>query len=143
MALALPPEGRMVCCDLSEAWTGIARRYWREAGVEERIDLRLGPATGTLAELIKDGLESTFDFMFIDADKEAYIDYYELGLRLVRVGGVIAVDNTLWYGRVADPEDQEPDTAAIRAFNRLLAADGRVELSLVPIGDGMTLCRRR
>jgi O-methyltransferase len=142
MALALPADGTLVCCDLSQTWTGIARRYWEEAGVSDRIDLHLGPASETLASLLEAGLDSTFDFMFIDADKEGYLDYYELGLRLIRPGGVIAVDNTLWYGRVADPDDQDPDTVAIRRFNHRLAEDARIDLALVPIGDGFTLCRR-
>lgn len=142
VASALPEDGTLICCDLSVAWTDIARRYWREGGVEDRIDLRLGPARKTLLSLLESGMDSAFDFMFIDADKAGYIDYYELGLQLIRPGGVIAVDNTLWSGRVADPDDQDPDTLAIRGFNRRLVDDARIDLALVPIGDGFTLCRR-
>lgn len=134
MALALPADGHIVCCDHSKDWTRIARGYWRKAGVEKKIDLRLGPALQTLA-----ALEGRFDFAFIDADKENYANYYERCLKLVRRGGLIAADNTLWYGRVVEPRDRTADTRAIRAFNRKLHHDRRVQLSLVPIGDGLTL----
>lgn len=142
MALALPAEGRIIACDVSEAWTEIARRYWRRAGVAERIELRLAPALQTLDALIAEGGGGSFDFAFIDADKSRYLDYYERSLSLVRPGGLIAVDNTLWGGSVADPAKTDADTAAIRAFNAALHADPRVELSLVPIGDGLTLARK-
>jgi predicted O-methyltransferase YrrM len=142
MALALPPDGRIVACDVSEAWTAVARRYWRRAGVEARIELRLAPATETLDALIAEGAEASFDFAFIDADKARYLDYYERSLTLLRPGGLIAVDNTLWGGSVADPAKTDADTAAIRAFNAALHDDARVELSLVPIGDGLTLARK-
>jgi predicted O-methyltransferase YrrM len=142
MALALPPDGRIVACDVSEAWTAVARRYWRRAGVEARIELRLAPATETLDALIAEGAEASFDFAFIDADKGRYLDYYERSLTLLRSGGLIAIDNTLWGGSVADPAKTDADTAAIRAFNAALHDDPRVELSLVPIGDGLTLARK-
>ncbi len=143
VALALPEDGRIVACDVSEAWTGIARRYWERAGVAHRVDLRLAPALETLDALLADGEADRYDFAFIDADKDNYPAYYERCLRLVRRGGLIAVDNTLWYGRVADPGNRDPNTEAIRAFNRHVAGDERVDLSLVPIGDGLTLARRR
>jgi len=138
MALALPRGGRIVCCDLSEEWTSVARRYWKKARVQDRIVLRLGPALQTLK-----GLKGGFDLVFIDADKSNYARYYERCLRLLRKGGVIAVDNTLWYGRVIDRRDQSVDTRAVRAFNRKLHRDPRVALSLVPIGDGLTLAVKR
>ena len=138
MALALPRGGRIVCCDLSEEWTSVARRYWKKARVADRISLRLGPALVTLKEL-----KGPFDLVFIDADKSNYAKYYERSLRLLRKGGVIAVDNTLWYGRVIDRRDRSVDTRAVRAFNRKLHRDPRVDLSLVPIGDGLTLALKR
>lgn len=142
MALALPPEGRIVACDVSEPWTQIARRYWQRAGVDTRIELRLAPALQTLDALIAEGGGGSFDFAFIDADKGLYLDYYERSLALLRPGGLIAVDNTLWGGSVADPAKTDADTDAIRAFNAALHADPRIELSLVPIGDGLTLARK-
>ena len=143
MALALPPDGHIVACDVSAEWTAIGRRYWREAGVAERIELRLAPAIETLEALLADGGEDRFDFAFIDADKSGYHAYYEACLKLVRPGGLIVVDNTLWDGRVADDSVQDANTCAIRAFNAALHDDVRVDLSLVPIGDGLTLARRR
>jgi predicted O-methyltransferase YrrM len=142
MALALPAEGRIVACDVSEAWTAVAKRYWQRAGVAGRIELRLAPALQTLDALIGEGGGGSFDFAFIDADKSRYLDYYERSLTLLRPGGLIAVDNTLWGGSVADPAKIDADTAAIRAFNAALHADPRIELSLVPIGDGLTLARK-
>lgn len=139
MALALPPDGRIVACDISETWTTMARRYWERAGVGERIELRLGPALETLDALIGAGDADTFDFAFIDADKENYRAYFERTLVLLRPGGLIAVDNTLWGGSVVDPAKDDPDTTAIRAFNAALRDDPRIDLSLVPIGDGLTL----
>ena len=138
MALALPPGGRIVCCDLSEEWTSVARKYWARASVSKKIDLRLGPALETLKTL-----KGPFDFAFIDADKANYQNYFERCLKLVRRGGLIAIDNTLWYGRVIDRGDRSADTRAIRAFNRRLRRDRRVELALVPIGDGLTLALKR
>jgi caffeoyl-CoA O-methyltransferase len=143
VALAMPPTGRIVACDISEEYTDMARPYWAEAGVAGRIDLRIAPAMETLDALLADGAAGTYDFAFIDADKEAYAGYYERSLQLLRPGGLIAVDNTLWDGAVADPDDHEPDTVAIRAFNETLRDDARVDLSLVPIGDGLTLARKR
>lgn len=143
VALALPAGGRVVACDVSEEWTRIARRYWQEAGVAEKIDLRLAPALDTLDGLLRDGQAGTFDFAFIDADKSNYDAYYERALELVRAGGLIAIDNVLWSGRVADPAAGDEDTAAIRALNRKLLGDGRVALSLVPVADGLTLALKR
>ena len=143
VALALPAEGHIMACDVSEEYTAVARRYWAEAGVAERIELRLAPALETLDGLIAAGAADSYDFAFIDADKEAYAEYYERALQLLRPGGLIAVDNTLWDGAVADPADQSADTVAIRAFNERLHQDARVDFSLVPIGDGLTLARKR
>ncbi len=145
VARALPEEGRIVACDVSEEYTAIARRYWAEAGVDDRIDLRLAPALETLDGLLADSGPGVFDFGFIDADKENYTGYYERLLRLIRPGGLIAVDNTLWSGRLAEPpsEDDSADTRALRAFNVALHDDDRIDLSLVPIGDGLTLARIR
>lgn len=142
VALALPPDGRLVACDISEEWTAIARRYWHEAGVADRIELRLAPALQTLDALIRDGQSASFDFAFIDADKAGYVDYYERALTLVRLGGLIAIDNTLWNGSVADPRRRDADTVAIRRFNRLVHGDERVLASLLPVGDGLTLALR-
>ena len=143
MALALPEDGRVVTCDRSEEYTSIARRYWREAGVDGRIELRLGDAQQTLARLIADDGRGRFDFAFIDADKENDGTYFEQCMELVRQGGIIAIDNTLWSGRVADPAQVDSDTVAIRAFNAARLRDERVDLSLAPIADGLTLCRKR
>ena len=138
VALALPSGGRVVCCDVSEEWTSIARRYWRMAGVQKKISLRLAPALETLKKL-----KGLYDFAFIDADKENYQAYYERCLRLVRRGGMIAIDNTLWHGSVIRPRDRSVDALAIRAFNRRLHRDRRVDITLVPIGDGLTLAVKR
>jgi predicted O-methyltransferase YrrM len=139
VALAMPAEGRILACDVSDAWTRVARKYWAEAGVAEKIDLRLAPALQTLDDLIAAGAGGSFDFAFIDADKTSYIGYYERALTLIRVGGLIAMDNTLWGGRVADPTARDADTQAIRDFNRHLRDDRRVHLCLIPIGDGLSL----
>ena len=138
------PDLRMTCCDVSEEFTGIAQTYWREAGVAERIDLRLAPALETLDELIENGKSSTFDFAYIDADKAAYREYVERCMILVRPGGLIAIDNVLWSGRVADPENCDDDTLALRQLNEWLHSqeDYEYDLSLVPIGDGLTLLRK-
>jgi predicted O-methyltransferase YrrM len=143
VALALPSGGELICCDVSEEWTTIARRYWREAGVAERIDLRLAPAADTLADLLESGANGSFDFAFIDADKENYDRYYEQCLKLVRRGGLIAIDNALWHGAVADPACNDVDTAAIRALNRKVRDDPRVDMVLLAIGDGLLLARPR
>jgi caffeoyl-CoA O-methyltransferase len=143
VAMALPDDGRIVACDVSEKWTAIARSYWQAAGVAHKIDLRIAPALETLDALVADGQAGSFDLAFIDADKTNYLAYYERTLVLLRRGGLLLVDNTLWGGAVADPEDSEPDTVALRHFNETLHADERVELSLVPIGDGLTLALKR
>lgn len=143
VALALPHDGRIVACDVSEAYTAVARRYWAEAGVADKIDLRLGAAVETLDALLADGQAGTFDFAFIDADKEHYVVYYERALQLVRPGGLIAVDNVLWGGAVADPHDTDLDTESIRALNQLVLRDERVDECLLPVGDGLTLARKR
>ena len=143
VALALPDDGRVVACDVSEEWTAIGRRYWERAGVAHKIDLRLAAAGRTLAKLLDEGGEDSFDFAFIDADKGNYAGYYEQCLRLVRQGGLIAIDNTLWSGDVADASRQDEDTKAIRALNDRLHRDERIELSLLPVGDGLTLALKR
>ena len=142
MARAVGARGRVVCLDRSAEWTAVAREYWARAGVDGRIELRLGDARESLERLRAEEGAGHFDFAFLDADKENYVAYYERLLELVRPGGVIAIDNTLWSGRVADPAERDPETAAIRAFNAALAADDRALLSLVPIGDGLTLARK-
>jgi caffeoyl-CoA O-methyltransferase len=139
IASALPEDGRLVCCDDSERWTTMARKYWQRAGLEDRIELRLQTAESTLRQLLDDGQAETFDFIFIDADKQNYPQYYEACMRLLRRGGLLAVDNTLWSGSVADLDNMEPDTCAIRRFNNMVKQDDRVIKSLVPIGDGLTL----
>jgi predicted O-methyltransferase YrrM len=143
VALALPPDGRVLCCDVSREWTDIAREAWADAGVADRVELRLGPALDTLDALLADGEAGTFDFGFIDADKPNYDGYVERALRLVRAGGLIAIDNTLWDGRVADPSVQDESTQAIRALNEKLSTDERVDVALTPVGDGLTLLRVR
>jgi predicted O-methyltransferase YrrM len=143
VALALPDDGSVVCCDVSEEWTAVARRYWSDAGVADRIDLRIAPASETLDALIADGGEAAYDFAFVDADKTGYDGYYERLLRLVRPGGLIVLDNMLWGGAVIDPEADDGDTDAIRSLNRKLATDERISLCLLPIADGVTLVRKR
>jgi predicted O-methyltransferase YrrM len=143
VALALPPNGHIVAMDVSEEYTDIARRYWEAAGVANKISLQLGPAINSLDKLIADGQAGTFDFAFIDADKENYEAYFERSLQLVRNGGLIVIDNVLWSGRVADPQVQDQSTLAIRSFNDKLRNDPRVTLSVVPIADGLTLALKR
>jgi caffeoyl-CoA O-methyltransferase len=143
VALALPDDGLVVACDVSEEYTNVARRYWQAAGVAHKIDLRLAPALVSLDAMIGDGHAGTFDFAFIDADKSNYTQYYERCLTLLRPGGLIAVDNVLWNGAVADPANDRPDTLAIRALNSHVQSDARVTMSLVPIGDGLLLVRKR
>ena len=143
VALALPPDGRIVCCDISDEFTSIARRYWAEAGVADRVDLRIGPAVDTLDGLLAAGGEGSFDMAFIDADKGNYANYWERCVRLVRPGGVIVVDNVLWGGSVADPSDQSADTQAIRAVSERIHGDDRVTPVLLPVADGMTVARVR
>jgi predicted O-methyltransferase YrrM len=143
MALALPDDGRVVCCDLSKDWTDIARRYWAEAGVEDKIRLHLAPALETMEKLLHQGAAGTFDMAFIDADKENYSTYYEHCLKLLRPGGLLLADNSLWGGRVIDSADRSVDTEAIRRFNHLLHDDDRISLSLLPVGDGLTLALKK
>lgn len=143
VARALPADGRLVCCDVSEEWTAIARRYWAEAGLADRIDLRLQPAQKTLLELIDNGEADTYDFAFIDADKTGYDAYYEACLKLLRRGGMIAIDNMLWGGAVADPSDTTADTKALRALNVKIRDDSRVDACLLSVGDGVMLARKR
>ncbi len=143
IAGAMPEHGRLIACDVSEEWTSIARRYWERAGLAQRIELRLAPALTTLDQLITSEPRESFDFCFIDADKQNYDGYYERCLQLLRPGGLIAVDNALWGGRVARAEDQSLDTLAIRALNAKVLADERVTASLVPMGDGVLLARKR
>lgn len=142
VAKAMGPKGKVVALDVSEEFTTIARRHWIKAGVAERIDLRLRPAADSLKALVAAGESESFDFAFIDADKENYDIYYEHALKLVRHGGLIAIDNVLWQGKVIDPTDQTPDTVAIRAINQKVHADSRVDATLVPISDGLTLALR-
>jgi predicted O-methyltransferase YrrM len=143
VAAALPDDGLLIACDISEEYTSIGRPFWRQAGVDRRIDLRIGPAVATLDALLAAGGADGFDFAFIDADKSSYDAYYERCLKLVRPGGLIAIDNVLWGGAVIDPADTSADTVALRALNAKLHADPRIDLSLLPIGDGLTLARRR
>ncbi len=139
IASAMPENGKLICCDISPQWTGIAEKYWALAGLENKIDLHIQPAEKTLKMLLNEGGERSFDFIFIDADKQNYIMYYEMALQLLKKGGMIAVDNTLWSGAVADPENTEAGTRAIRRFNDMVKKDTRVSKSLLTIGDGLTL----
>jgi caffeoyl-CoA O-methyltransferase len=143
IALALPQDGQLVCCDVSEEWTSLASKYWDEAGVADKIDLRIAPAAETLDQLLADGEEDGFDFAFIDADKAGYDGYYERLLRLVRRGGLIALDNTLWSGKVLNQDADDEDTRELQALNTKLADDERITLCLLPVADGVTLARRR
>ncbi len=143
IALSMPEHGRLICCDTNKQWTTLAQHYWILAGVENKIELRLAPALDTLDGLLSEGQAGQFDFAFIDADKQNYLNYYDRCLQLLRPGGLIAVDNTLWNGAVADPENNESNTQAIRGFNHTIYKDKRISLSLVPIGDGLTLARKR
>jgi len=143
VAMALPDDGKVIACDVSEEWTSIARRYWREAGIASKIDLRLRPALETLDGLLAEGRAGAFDFAFIDADKSNYSNYYERCMKLVRPGGLIAIDNVLWHGDVINPAKQDEDTQAIRAFNERVSADDRVWVSMLPISDGLTLAMKK
>ncbi len=142
MALALPANGRIVTCDVSQEWTDIARQHWRKAGVTHKIDLRLGPAIQTLETLRTDGQAGTFDIAFIDADKDNYVSYYELCMELVRTDGLLLIDNTLWGGKVVDPAVMDKDTVGIRAVNQRAHEDPRVNSCLLPISDGLLLCHK-
>jgi caffeoyl-CoA O-methyltransferase len=143
VALALPDDGRLLCCDVSDEWTSLARRAWDDAGVAHKVELRIQPALATLDELLADGQESTFDLAFIDADKTAYDNYYERLLRLVRPGGLIAIDNVLWSGAVLDEDSDDDSTRALQALNAKLAVDERISICMLPVADGVTLARRR
>lgn len=143
VAMALPPDGTLIACDVSDEWTQVARRYWKEAGVGHKIELRLAPARDTLDQLLQNGAAGTFDFAFIDADKTGYDDYYERTLRLMRPGGLVIFDNMLRNGDVADPAVHDESTVAIRALNEKLLHDERITLSLLPIADGITLALKR
>lgn len=143
VALALPADGKVVACDISEEYTAIARRYWEKAGVADKIDLQIAPALETLDRLLAEGQANSFDFAFIDADKENYWRYYERSLQLVRPGGLIAVDNVLWSGSVIDPAARDASTEAIRAFNQKIHHDERVTLSMLPLSDGLTLAFKK
>ncbi len=143
VALALPADGKVVACDIDEEYTAIAGRYWQAAGVRDKIDLQIAPALETLDKLIAEGQAGSFDFAFIDADKRNYPNYYERALELLRPGGVIAIDNVLWSGKVADPEDTDKRTIAIREFNQKLYKDRRVQISMLPIADGLTLAMKQ
>tara|TARA_X000000368_G_C22893618_1_gene650811 strand:- start:125 stop:787 length:663 start_codon:yes stop_codon:yes gene_type:complete len=139
VALALPDDGKIVACDISEEWTSVGKKKWEQAGVGDKIDLRIAPALETLEGLMAEGQEGTFDFAFIDADKANYLDYYKMCLKLVRKGGVIAIDNVLWSGAVIQTDINDVDTVAIRELNDYLVHDERVALSMVPVGDGLTI----
>ena len=143
VAQALPEGGKVIACDVSEEWTAVARRYWREAGLADRIELRLGPAAETLKALLEAGGAGSFDFAFIDADKSGYDAYYELCLRLIRPNGLIAVDNVLWSGAVVESKKRDADTAALRALNLKIRDDARVDAALLTVGDGLMLVRKR
>ena len=143
MARALPEDGYLLCCDVDDYWTGIARQYWRKAGIADRIELKLAPAVDTLQELLDKGQQGSFDLTFIDADKENYDRYYEQSLELIKPNGLIIFDNMLWSGRVADPDHNDIDTMALRELNRKLHRDERVDISLIPMADGITLARKR
>lgn len=143
VVLAMPPDGRLLACDISEEYTGIARRHWQEAGVLDRIELVIAPAKETLDARLAAGEAGQYDFAFIDADKTGYLSYYQRLIELVRPGGLIVVDNTLWSGKVANPAYRDADTVALREFNDVLHADPRIDLSLLPLGDGLTLARKR
>jgi len=143
IAAALPNDGRLVCCDISEEWTAIARKYWSSAGVSGRIDLRIAPALDTLKTMLARGEAGHYDFAFIDADKSGYDAYYETCLKLLKPGGLVVLDNMLWSGRVADPDHHDADTDAIRALNTKIRADHRVDAALLTIGDGVMLARKR
>lgn len=143
VALSLPDDGKVIACDTNVEWTNMAARFWEMAKVAHKVDLRLGPAIQTLDQLIADGQEGTFDFAFIDADKQNYISYYEKSLSLLRVGGLIAIDNVLWGGQVADSSFNDSDTLIIRELNSKIVVDERVTISMLPVGDGLTLARKR
>lgn len=143
LAMALAGDVRIIAADVSEEWTNVARKFWKKAGVDQRIELRLGPGAETIAQLLKAGEAGRFDLMFIDADKPSYDTYYEGGLKLLRTGGLMLIDNVLWGGDVADPKIVDDDTKALRALNARIMADPRVEICMVPICDGLTMARKK
>jgi predicted O-methyltransferase YrrM len=143
VAMAMPSDGTIVCCDISDEWTSVARRYWAEAGVADRVDLRLGPAIDTMDQLLDSGAEGTFDFAFVDARKNEYPEYHERVIRLLRSGGLAAYDNVLWGGSVVDDSVQDEETLGVRRLNERLAADERVSIAMLPVADGVTLARKR
>ena len=143
MARAMPEGGKLIACDVKKEYTDKAEEYWQAAGVAGKIELRLAPALDTLADLLRTGEAGSFDFIFVDAIKEEYSDYYPLNYRLLRSGGLMAVDNVLWGGDVANPDNQTAETNAIRAFNRMVHEDARVDMCMLPVGDGLTLVRKR
>lgn len=143
VALHLPPDGTITCCDVSRQWTDVARRYWVAAGVDDRIDLRLGPALETLDRLLADGAAGAYDFAFVDADKGSYPAYHERIVELLRPGGLVAYDNVFWHGEVADPAAADDAVTALRQLNERLASDERMTIAMVPIADGLTLARKR
>lgn len=142
MAMNMPSDGKIIACDVDDKWTSLGRKYWKRAGVEDRIDLRIAPAEETLRELIHTGHNNMYDFIFIDADKESYVKYYELATKLVRIGGIIAVDNVFWNGSVINELNHGSDVEAIRQVNEMIYQDQRYSISMVPIGDGLTLAYR-
>lgn len=142
VAMALPQEGKVIACDINEEWTRVARKYWKLANQEKKIDLKIAPAIQTLENLLKQNEQGTYDFVFIDADKKNYEHYYELSLQLLRPGGVVAIDNVLWGGDVADLSQKDENTLAIRAFNKKIYHDSRVFISMIPIADGLMLARK-
>lgn len=143
MALALPEDGRVICCDINEAWTDLAQRFWRQAGMEHKLELRLAPANDTLADLLDSHGAGNFDAAFIDADKPNYDSYYERCLALLRPGGLVLIDNVLWSGRVADEQVDDESTTALRALNARIYSDERVDISMLPMADGLTIARKR
>jgi len=143
IALALPIDGVLVACDISEEYTAIAKRYWQQAGVQDKIDLRIAPALQTLDSLLESGQAETFDFAFVDADKANYSNYYDRALKLLRPGGLMAIDNVLWSGRVADPQSTDKIVQTMRVFKQKVAQDDRVQVSLLPLGDGITLALKK
>lgn len=143
VAQALPLDGKLICCDIDQEWTSIGRGYWRQAGVEEKIDLRLGPATETLGALLSSGNAGAFDFVFIDADKPGYDSYYELSLELIRPAGVVVLDNMLWSGKVADPDETDESTVALRALGEKISRDSRVDSCLLTVGDGLMIATKK
>ena len=143
VALALPDDGRLICCDVNADTTAVARRYWREAGVEHKIELVLGPALDTLNRLLAEGGAGTYDFAFIDADKTNYPAYWEKCIELIRPNGIILIDNVLWHGRLVDPAVRDADTEALRTINQQVFRDERVDVALIPVADGLTIARKR